>query len=176
MRGFDRIAAVVLALVGFVAGTLLAVEIGHRALGGTGHLLVPYEPVADFVRANAWSSTVVIVIAIMLTVLGLLLLVAELKPRRPGLLVVNSTHPDMTAALPRKSVGRVLESAAGDIPGVDHAAAAVRGRRVVLTAHTALTDAADLQSQVETAAQQALTDLHLRRTPALSVRLQKGSS
>jgi hypothetical protein len=176
MRTFDRVAAVVLALAGFVVGILLAVEIAYRALGGSRHLLVPYEPVADFVRGNAWSSSVVIVIAVVLVVLGLLLLVAELKPRRPSLLVVNSTHPDLTAALPRKSVGRVVESAAAEVPGVDHTAAAVRGRRIVLTAHTELTDAADLQSQVKAAAQQSLTDLHLRRTPALLVRLQKGSS
>lgn len=176
MRTFDRVAAVVLALVGFAAGILLAVEIAYRALGNTGHLLIPYEPVAAFVRGNAWSSSVVIVIAVVLVVVGLVLLIAELKPRQPGLLVMNSPHPDVTAALPRKSIGRVVEAAVADVPGVDHTSTQVRGRKVVLTAHTPLTEPGDLQSVVDRQAGQALAALNLRRTPSLSVRVQKGNS
>lgn len=176
MRAFDRVAAVVLALAGFLGGTLLAVEIGYRALGNSRHLLVPYEPVAAFVRGNAWSSAVVIAIAVGLIVVSVLLLIAELKPRRPGLLVLNSSHPDVTAAVPRKSVGRVVEAAATEVPGVDDASTKVRGRSVVLTARTPLTDPGNLQSLLTTRATAAVAALNLRRTPSVTVRVQKGSS
>lgn len=176
MRTFDRIAAVLLALVGFAAGVLLVVEIVFRATGGKGHLLVPYEPVASFFRDNAWSSTVIILIAIALVVVGLVLLVAELKPRRPSLLVLESADPDVTAALSRRSIARVLESSAADVSGVDSTSATVRSRRATLTAHTQLRDPGDLESTVTSAAQEALSSLDLRRAPSLSVRVQKETS
>ena len=176
MRGFDRVASVLLAVVGFAAGIALAVEIAHRAFGGTGHLLVPYEPLARFVRDNAWSAPVVIVIGAVLAALGLLLLVAELKPRRPGLLVLESGHPDVTAALPRASVARVVEHATSDLPGLDHVRATARGRKVSLTARTPLAQPGDLPAGVEAAATRALQELHLRRTPTVTVRVQGSSS
>ena len=77
MRTLDRVLAVVLAIVGFAAGIALTVEVAHRALGGSGHLLIPYEPVAAFVRSNAWSSPAVLIIGAALAVLGLVLLVAQ---------------------------------------------------------------------------------------------------
>ena len=176
MRTVDRIAAVLLALVGFAAGILLAIEIAHRALGGTGHLLVPYEPLADFARGHAWSTPVVIVVGAVLAVLGLLLLVLELKPRRPGLLVLESGHPDVTSALPRASVTRVVQHATSDVAGVESARVLTRGRSVVVTARTPLAEPGDLAAQVDRAATAALTALRLRRTPAVTVRVQKGAS
>jgi hypothetical protein len=175
MRTLDRVLAVVLALVGFAAGIALTVEIAHRALGGTGHLLIPYEPVAAFVRSNAWSSPAVLIIGAALALLGVVLLVAELKPRRPGLLVLESGHPDVTAALPRASIARVVEHATSDLPGVDHVRAKARDNKVTLTAHTPLARAGDLPAQVESAAARALTDLRLRRTPTVTVRMQEGA-
>ncbi|MCO7218359.1 DUF6286 domain-containing protein [Klenkia sp. PcliD-1-E] len=176
MRLFDRIAAVVLAALGFAAGAVVVVEIAHRAFGGTGHLVVPYEPAAGFVRGHAWSSAPVIVIGVGLAVVGLVVLIAELTPRRPGLLVLESGHPDVTAALPRSSVARVVEHAAGDVPGVESVRAAARGRRVTLTARTLITDPGDLSTQLDSVATQALAGLHLRRTPPVTVRIQGGPS
>lgn len=176
MRTVDRVLAVVLAVLGFATGIALAVEIGHRAFGGTGHLLVPYEPVASFLRGNAWSSPPVLVIGAVLAVLGLLLLIAELKPRRPGLLVLESGHPDVTAALPRASVARVVEHATSDLPGVDSARATTRGRTIAVTVRTPLARPGDLPAEVEAAATRALGDLRLRRTPTVTVRTQGGTS
>jgi hypothetical protein len=176
MRTFDRFLAVVLALVGFVAGALLVVEIAYRALGNRGHALVAYEPAAAFVRRHPWSAGVVITIAVVMIVVGLALVLAELKPRRAALLVLQSEDADVTAALPRRSVGRVVEASAAGLSGVDSTSAKVRGRRVVLTAHTPLRDAGDLQAAVTQQAQDALSALRLRRTPSLTVRLRKEDS
>lgn len=173
MRTFDRVAAVLLAFVGLVGGVLLAIECVHTALGGSGHLVVGYEPVADFFRTNTWSTAVIVTIGVLLALVGLVLLVAELKPRRPALLVLESTDGDVTAALPRRGVGRVLQSAAAGVDGVDGSTAKVRGRKVVLTAHTPLRDPGDLRTSVTRQAQAALDGLHLRRAPSLTVRVRQ---
>lgn len=176
MRTADRFAAVLLALVGFAAGILLAVEIAHRAFGGDGHLLVPYEPLADFARSTAWSTPVVLATGAVLAVLGALVLVLELKPRRPALLVLESGHPDVTAALPRASVNRIVEHATVDVAGVASTTARTRGRTVAVRARTPLTDTGDLANRVEDAGAAALADLRLRRTPAVTVRVHGGTT
>ncbi|MBA3524197.1 MAG: hypothetical protein H0T85_06530, partial [Geodermatophilaceae bacterium] len=124
MRTTDRILAVLFGLAGLVGGVLIVVEIAYRGLGNTGYLLVPWNSLSGYLREKSWSAVAVITTGVVLAVLGLLLVLAELKPRRPGLLVLASVHPDVTAALPRRAVSRVISTALEDTPGVEHSSVA----------------------------------------------------
>ncbi|SDF85564.1 DUF6286 domain-containing protein [Klenkia brasiliensis] len=173
MRGVDRVLALVLGLVGLGGGVLLAAEVVQGLLGRTGHLVVPYEGVARWLREHAWSSAPVVAAGAGVAVAGLLLLVAEVVPRRRTLLVVASDDADVVTAVARSGVGRTLEQAVAGVPGVDGTRSRVGRRTVRLTVRTALHDPADLERQVHERASAALAGLGLVAAPELDVDLQR---
>lgn len=174
MRSVDRVLALVLGLAGLGGGVLLAAEVVQGLLGRPGHLLVPYEGAAAWLREHTWSSGWVVAIGGVLAGLGLLLLLAELKPRRRTLLVVAADDDTgVVTALSRTGVGRALEQAVSGLPGVDGTRSRVRRRTAVLTVRTALRDTGDLEGQVRERATAALASLGLVAAPKLSVDLQE---
>jgi hypothetical protein len=82
MRTLDRILAIVLGLAGFAFGVLVVAEVINAAFSRP-PLLLPYRDAAAFLRERPWSDGVIVAVAALLLAAGLLLLIAELKPRRP---------------------------------------------------------------------------------------------
>ncbi len=169
MRTLDRILALVLGLAGFAFGVLVVAEVINAALSRP-PLLLPYRQAAAFLREHSWSAGVIVTIAALLLAVGLLLLIAELKPRRRVHLVLQSQDPQTTTTLSTRSLARVLENAATQTAGVHRAAATVRARRARLRLQVPTRDAADIAAQAERNVASALSDLQLRRSPRLVVR------
>ncbi|MCU1607722.1 MAG: hypothetical protein JWP46_4187 [Modestobacter sp.] len=175
MRTFDRILSLILGLAGLAFGILVIAEVIAAVLGRP-VLALPYSSAARFLRGHPWSAGPVITIAAVLLGVGLLLLIAELKPRRRTHLVLRPLDPRVTATLPRSSVARVLEDAAGQTPGIARARASVSRRRARLHLHVAVRDAAEIARRAEGNARSALADLQLLRAPRLVVRRRKDTS
>ncbi|MBM7804686.1 hypothetical protein JOD57_000523 [Geodermatophilus bullaregiensis] len=175
MRTFDRVLAVLLAVAGLLLGGLVVVEVVVAALGRPA-VVLPHGPVAGWLRENPWSAGIVVAIAVALLVLGLVLLLAELTPRRRTDLVLTEHDPAVTTTLSTRSLGRLLETAATATPGVERASARARARRARLSVHIPVRDAAEVARigrEAEANATSALEELQLRRTPKLRVRTRQ---
>jgi Family of unknown function (DUF6286) len=169
MRAFDRILALVLGLAGLVFGVLVVAEVINAALSRP-PLLLPYPQAAAFLREHSWSDGPIVTIAVLLLAAGLLLLIAELKPRNRTHLVLRPLDPQTTTTLSTRSLARVLENAATQTTGVHRATATVRARRARLRLQVPLRDAGEIAAQAERNAASVLSDLQLRRSPRLVVR------
>lgn len=173
MRTLNRALAVVIALALAALGVLVVAEIIHAALDRSGHLLLPYERLARFGRAHTWDSGPVITISAVVAALGLLLLLAQLLPRRPGLLTVATDDPTVEAGVERRTLGKAMAAAAGDVDGVSKATARVRGRRANVIATSHLRDTSGLSEQVLDHVQTWTNDLGLVAPPRLRLRLRR---
>lgn len=176
MRYVDRVLSVLIAAGLVVLGILIPVEIVAGYAGHSGHVLLPYERIADRAASLTWGDAAVIATGAVIGVLGLILLLAELKPRRPGVLTLERYRDDVTAGISRRSLGRVLAVAAGQVPGVDRARAALRGRRAKVWVLTPQRDPGRVADQVRRRVGDTLQSLGLVRLPKLSVRTRREPS
>lgn len=176
MRTVDRVLALVLGLAGLALGIVVVAEVVQGLLGRPGHLLVPYEGVATWLREHTWGSGAVLTISIVVGVVGLLLLVLEIKPRRKTLLVVQGGDDEVVTAISRTGVGRALEQSVAGLPGVDSTRSTVTGRKATLVVRTPLRHSAELDAQVRERAGTALAGLGLASAPSLSIDLQEVSA
>lgn len=173
MRTLNRALAVLFALALATLGVLVVAEIINAALDGRGHLLLPHERLARFGRDHTWEDGQVLTISAVVAALGLLLLLAQLLPRRPGLLTVATDDPTVQAGVERRTLGRAMAAAAGDVDGVSRATARVRGRRAKVVATTHLRDASGLPERVRDHVQTWTNDLGLVAPPRLRLRLRQ---
>lgn len=172
MAVFDRLAAVLLGLALFVLGVLIPVEIVHAALlKRTGELVLPWQPLTRFFTGHDWSTSPVLAISIGTAAVGLALLLAELKRRRPGLLTLATDDEHLTAGTTRRSVQRALAARAEDIDGISGASAKVRRGRATVDATTGRRNPGDLQTRVTEQLTGWLDDLGLVKAPQVRVRL-----
>jgi hypothetical protein len=172
MKTLNRALAVLIALALAVLGALVIAEIVYAALDRSGHLLLPYERLARFGRAHTWDSGEVIAISAVVGALGLLLLLAQLLPRRPGLLTVATDDSTVEAGVERRTLGKAMAAAAGDVDGVSKATARVRGRRATVVATSRLRDASGLPERIRDHVQTWTDELGLVAPPRLRLRLR----
>ena len=172
MALFDRLAALLLGLFLLVLGILVPVEIVHSAvLTRTGQLILPWQALTRFFTGHDWSTSPILAISISTALAGLLLLVIELKRRRPGLLTLTTDDEHLTAGTTRRSIQRALAARAEDIDGISGASAKVRGSRATVAATTSQRDPGDLQTRLTDQLTGWLDDLGLVKAPRLRVRL-----
>lgn len=171
MALFDRLAAVLIALALLVVGVLVPAEIVHAALGKPGQLILPWETLTRFFTGHDWSTSPVLAISGITAGVGLGLLLAELRPRRPGLLTLTTEDPNLTAGTTRRSLQRALAARAQEVEGISSASATVRRGGASVTATTGLRDPGDLRQRLADQLTGWLDDLGLVRVPRLRVRL-----
>lgn len=172
MALFDRIAAVLLALGLLVLGVLVPVEIVHTAVfGRSGHLILPWQTLTRYFTGHDWSTSPVLTISGITAGVGLVLLLAELKRRRPGLLTLSTDDPALTAGTTRRSLQRALAARAEEVDGISSASAKVRRAGASVSATTGLHDSGDLRQRLTDQLTGWLDGLGLVRAPKLRVRL-----
>lgn len=172
MAVFDRLAAVLLGMVLLLLGVLVPAEVVHSAvLSRTGELLLPWQALTRFFTGHAWSTSSVLAISVVTAAVGLLLLLAELKGRRPGLLTLTTDDDHLIAGTTRRSVQRALATRAQDVDGISGASATVRRGRATVAATTGQRDPGDLQERLTEQLTGWLDGLGLVQTPRLRVRL-----
>ena len=172
MRTVNRVLSVLLALVLVALAVLIPIEVIRALAGGEGWLVLPYPPVAEFFQENSWSAGWVITISAVVAALGLVLVLAELWRRRPGMFTMTTGTDSLAAGISRRSLARALAQAATDVPGITRASAAVTRRRAVVDATTLLRDPGDLAERAQERVDRLLDSLALARTPRARVRLK----
>lgn len=171
MRTTDRILALVLGLGLFTLSGLVVAEVVYAALGNPGPLLLPYPAVAEFLLSHSWSSGWVVTGSAVFALLGLILLLSEVRRRRPALLAMRGQDPNVVSALSRRSIQRVLAQAVGSVAGVDKISTRV-GRRTVRVKAVTWRGAPDnVRAEATARGEAALAGLRLQKAPALALTL-----
>ena len=171
MRMLNRVLAVLFAFALLVLGILIPTEVIRAALSKQ-HWLLPWESLTSDLTRNSWQAGPIRAVLIGAAVVGLLLLVGQLKPRRPSALPLSASTPDVHASTTRRSLQHTLQRAAGDIDGVSSAKAKVRRRKAKITAEAFLRDTTGLQEQVTEHVTGWMEGLSLAHPPRLTVRMQ----
>lgn len=173
MRVVERFLSLLLALAIVVGAVLLALEVGWAALGKP-PLLIAWRTAYSSGGRNAWDSTPARVLAVVLLVVGLLLLIAELKPRRAPRLEMTSIDPYTDTAITRRSLRATLLNGARQVDGVSDAKAKVSKRKVNVIAVSRLGSAdtaKGLTGELEAAVRGRLDALQLAAAPTLRARV-----
>lgn len=175
MRIVNRLLAALLALFLIVLGVLLIIEVIAARLGHQ-PAVVQWHQSYHWLYRTHWQQGSVRVTAAALLVLGVLLLVAELRRPRVSRLPVGaegSNAPD-DVAFTRRGVAATLRAAVTDVDGIRSATVRVKRRSVSVQAHAAAQDAdaaRALRDPATTAAQDRLRSLQLASPPRLTVRV-----
>ncbi|MBC6457367.1 DUF6286 domain-containing protein [Actinomadura sp. HBU206391] len=129
MRAFNRIAALVLSLALIVGGLFIAVQAVLAAFHRAPWPL-PLRSWHDDLVGTRLDDPVTTIVAAALGVIGLVLLIAELRPWRPSRLPVHPATADPSSAwwVVRGPAERRLAAATARIPGVNKARVRLRGR------------------------------------------------
>lgn len=176
MRTIDRILTLVVGFALFLLSGLVVVEIIHAALNNPKPLLLPYPSVAEFFRSHRWSAGWIVAGAIVLILLGSLLVISEFRRRRPALLVIRSTDPQVVAGISRRSVKRLLATEIGAVPGVEKTSTRIGRSRAKVTAVTWIGAPDNVESEAMARGQSALDGLHLQKAPRLALTVTAGKS
>lgn len=170
----NRLLAVLLSL-GLLAAVALTGTEAVRWLLGSEPWLVPWPSWAESVRTLTVGDPVVRAVSAGLAVLGLLLLVAELRPRRPAALDAEPLATDVDTVATRAGVRAAAVTAARSVAGVRSAKASVVRARVdvgVVTRARGETRAG-LKEDVQRAVEGAVSDLGLKRPLRVRARVQE---
>jgi len=177
MKVVNRVVAVLVALSLLVLSLLVLVEIVWVfGLGGSTELLLPYPAAVEYLGGLTWDSRSTRAILIGLSLVGVLLLVAELRRRKPGLLMLADTRESVTAGVDRRSLQRAAAAAVTSVDGIDKGRVQVSRRRVSVAAESGLRDGGGLQAQAAARMSSWLDELNLADPPALSVRVEQRRS
>jgi hypothetical protein len=126
MRRVNRIATALVGLLLVGLGLLVALEVALIAAGRR-PWPVPVDQWYASLRSTTLANRLVLVVAIAVAALGLIVLIAQLWPRRPDRLLTGD--PDgVRWWVSRRSVERRTAAAAQSLVGVSRVRAAVRGR------------------------------------------------
>ena len=173
MRVIERFLSLLLALAVVAGSVLLALEVGWAAVGRP-PLLVTWRQAYTSGNTDAWDTAPVRWLAIGLLAVGLLLLLATLKPRRAPRLKLTSSDPAIDAAITRRSLRATLLTAVKQVDGVSGAKVKVSRRKATVKAVSRLGSAdtaRGLTGELETALRGRLDALQLARTPRLRARV-----
>lgn len=173
MRVIERLLSLLLAVALVVGAVVLAVEVGY-ALFDQPPALVPWRGLYARGTTSAWDTAAVRLVAAAVLLLGLLLLLGELKPRRPSRLALTRQTEGVDTAVTRRGLRSTLVRAAKEVDGISTASAKVGRRRARISATSRLGDKAaarGLSSAVAGRVQGRLDGLDLARPPKLRTRV-----
>ena len=125
MRVGNRIASALLGLALIAIGLVLTVDV-WRIASDAAPLVLPLDEWYEFLTTTALSDSRFLVAAALVGLLGLALLILELRPWAPARVRAGAA-PDAPWWVSRRSVERRTASAAGEIRGVERVHSQVRG-------------------------------------------------
>lgn len=172
MRMLNRVLAVLFAFALIALGILVPVEVIRAALSKRPWLL-PWESLTADLTRNSWQAGPIRAVLIGAALVALLLLTAQLKPRRPGALPLTPSADGVEASTTRRSLQKTLERAASEVDGVSTATARVGRRTAKITARSFLREAGGLRELLTEHVTSRLDSLSLAHPPRLDVRVQQ---
>ncbi len=171
MTVVNRVLALALSLAVAALAIVVAVEVVSVALDKQ-PVLFDWRPTYDRGLRSVWTDTPVRAICIGLIVLGVVLLVLQLVPRRPSRLALQTEVPGLEVGVTRHGLASTAESAAESVDGIGESTARVKKRRVVVRARSRAIDTASarqLEDGVKAAIAVRLDRLQLARQPRIKV-------
>ncbi len=176
MRLVNRLLATLLCLALIAGGVLVIAEV-IAALVGAEPVVWDWRATQQWADGTSWQNVVVRIVCVALFVLGLVLLLAEVKrPRLRRLRVAAETGTDtrpVDTAYTRRGVAAAVRAAVTGVDGVRSARVKVKRRRIRVSATTGSFNKAAVRRLDEAAAdatRDTLRRLQLRSTPSVSVR------
>lgn len=171
----NRALAVLVSLALVAVAALTAVEVVRWSLDEP-YWLVPWGSWGGWLADVRADDPALVAAAAGVALVGLLLLVFELKPRRPNSLAAAPLLPDVHTVVSRKGLSSAATTAARSVSGIASAEASVRRSRIDVTARTRARDGGKaMRERVRTAVEASLADLELQRRPRVRVRLAEES-
>lgn len=171
----NRVLAALVALALVCLAVIVTVEVA-RWFVGEPSWLVPWRSWEASLSDLRADDPLLVATAVGVALLGLLLLVFELKPRKPQDLPAAPLLPDVRTVVTRKGLASASETAARSVSGVVAADTSVRRSRVDVTARTrSRGEQRELRDRVRAAVQSTLDDLALERPPSVRVRIAEES-
>ncbi len=173
MKLVNRFLALLVALGLVAVAIILSMEVVAYRLGG-GPLTVNWPATYRWAQHTGWNDSAVRLVCALLCLVGLLLVLAQVIPRRPRRLATDGGDSMIDAAYTRRGVARAIAGVVTDVGGIDKTRVKVRRRRVRVRATSFArepTVASGLRNAVTDAAQARLDALRLRRPPRLAVRV-----
>lgn len=174
MKFVNRILGAVLSLALMIGAALVVIEVVAAQLG-LGPALVRWPAAYTWASSTRWQDTVIRQIGIGCVLVGVVLLVAELRRRRVDRLSVTDSPDGVDTAFTRKGVARAVQAAVGAVDGIREVSVGVRRRSVhVAATATARHDepASTLREPVEQAARERLEQLQLRSAPRVKLNVR----
>jgi hypothetical protein len=169
MKIVNRQLALLLALALIAAGTILIIEvIADRA--GTRTVVIDWHRIYEWAARTSWGAWPIRTAGGVLAVVGLALLTAQIRRRRPKRLAVTSDNDATDIAITRSGVANSIRHAIDDLDGVSGARVNVR-QRITVHARTRAAQPTSEPDAVANAARSAVDALQLRRPPPVSVRV-----
>jgi len=165
MRSLNRLLSLLLALGLVAAGVLLAIEV-VAVIFNTGPAIARWKGAYVAGQRDAWDSSVARLVCAITAGVGLLLLVLQLKRRRPDTLALADPDEHTDAGVTPKGVRAVVKAAALSVDGISGAAVTVtrRAAKVRATSRVGSTAAArDLRSPLAERVDEALSGLQLQK-------------
>jgi uncharacterized protein DUF6286 len=133
VRVFNRVLGLLLGLTLAATGAITCVEI-LLGLIGRPPWLIPRSLWDSALRELTWTTPTFITVLVVLTVVGLLLVVLQLIPRRPAALPLQPTGANRTAEIDRRGLQERLRQVAISDPDVLGARVRAQRRRVKIDA------------------------------------------
>ena len=178
MRIANRLLALLAAMALIATGIILIIEV-IAARSGASPVVIGWHSILSWGQRNTWKADSVELACVITALFGLLLLLPQLRRRRPTRLTITSSG-QTDAALTRKGVAATVRGAVNDVEGISGSKFAVSHRRIQVDAtSSATTDdvAQRSKSGVKDAAQKAIDELRLTANRRLRVNVtgrQKG--
>jgi Family of unknown function (DUF6286) len=175
VRLANRLLAALLALGLATVGVLVVIEVIANRLD-TASAVVDWHRIYNWGKTTSLTQGSLRITCIVTAVLGLVLLLAELKRSKPKRLPAASDSVD--AGYTRRGVAAAIRKAVDDVDGINTSSVTVRRRRIRVRARTSGIEpytADSLQGVATDAAQSRLDDLELKRAPRLNVRVSTRS-
>jgi hypothetical protein len=173
VRNLNRLLAFVLGLAVIVAAATVVVEV-IAGLAGAGPALLDWPAALQWAQRTSWGAAPVRIVSGLLAVAGLALLLAQLTPRRPDRLAMDSGDTVTDAAVTRRGLTRAVRGTVTDIDGIADARVTVRRRRIRVHARAAAgppSQVPALRDATTQAARQCVDALKLAHRPTVSVRV-----
>ena len=137
-------------------------------------LLVHWTTWYHWAGVTRWNAAVVRVWSAILIAVGVLILAAELKPRRATRLPLREAAQATDSAVTRRGLARILKAEAAGVDGINGASGRIRRHRARVTAVSGARGrvaASALTEPLTQALDARIDSIQMRHAPRLSVRV-----
>lgn len=162
MRALDRVLALLVCL-GLLALCVLVVGEVLVAATDNGQWVLAHDDLSSWLRNHRWNDSSVVVASVGAGVVGLILLVLELRRRRPGQILLAPRTDGVTTSVTRGSLEAAARRAALDVDGVTRVRSRANRRRLTLAATSRRQEPEGLDDALRTQVTERIDRLGLAR-------------